>query len=293
MDGSNRPKPDISAPGVNIRSSVPGNSYQGGWSGTSMAGPHVAGLVALLISAQPSIRGQVDQIENAIEQSALHTPGRDVAVLGTQTMPTVGGALMPLLPLRVFSTELDLEESRLSPLVAPGEEITYTLTITHSSGISPTTNVVLTDTLPLGTTFVFATPPFTRIGDVIQWSFPSLEASGSRNVELTVQVNITSTESITNDDYAVRSDQVALVGGAPVVTQLEELHLLTLDKVVSAAMANPGDFITYTLAVANVHASIPPPMWCLRIPSPPVPLLFLLLPPTHLLVTSFVGISRT
>ena len=37
-----------------------------------MAGPHVAGLVALLISAQPTMRGQVDQIENAIEQNALH-----------------------------------------------------------------------------------------------------------------------------------------------------------------------------------------------------------------------------
>lgn len=34
-------KPEISAPGVNIRSSVPGGNYEGGWNGTSMAGPHV------------------------------------------------------------------------------------------------------------------------------------------------------------------------------------------------------------------------------------------------------------
>ncbi|MGV8039523.1 MAG: S8 family serine peptidase [Thermoanaerobaculaceae bacterium] len=43
VDGSNRLKPDVSAPGSNIRSSVPGGGYEGGWSGTSMAGPHVAG----------------------------------------------------------------------------------------------------------------------------------------------------------------------------------------------------------------------------------------------------------
>ncbi|MBX5476836.1 MAG: S8 family serine peptidase [Clostridia bacterium] len=61
-------KPEISAPGVNVRSSVPGGGYEGGWSGTSMATPHVTGTVALLRSANANLT--VDQIEQILESTA-------------------------------------------------------------------------------------------------------------------------------------------------------------------------------------------------------------------------------
>lgn len=68
-DGSGRMKPDIAAPGVDILSSLPGGAY-GPNSGTSMAGPHVAGAVALLWSADPSLVGDIDRTEQLLIQAA-------------------------------------------------------------------------------------------------------------------------------------------------------------------------------------------------------------------------------
>ena len=68
-DGSGRMKPDIVAPGVNILSSVPGGNYAS-YEGTSMAGPHVVGAVALLWSADPSLIGDIDRTEQLLIQTA-------------------------------------------------------------------------------------------------------------------------------------------------------------------------------------------------------------------------------
>jgi subtilisin family serine protease len=67
-------KPDIAAPGTGICSSTRNSSY-GSLSGTSMAAPHVSGAVALLLSAAPQYRGQVDTIQQFLTYGA--EPKRD------------------------------------------------------------------------------------------------------------------------------------------------------------------------------------------------------------------------
>lgn len=62
--------PDVAAPGVSINSSIPKNKYSAAFSGTSMAGPHVVGQVALILSANKELIGNVDEVSNIIKETA-------------------------------------------------------------------------------------------------------------------------------------------------------------------------------------------------------------------------------
>ncbi|TDD55350.1 peptidase [Nonomuraea terrae] len=63
-------KPNIAAPGVNVRSSTPGNSYAS-YTGTSMASPHVAATVALIWSGSPGLEGEVAATRPLLDSTAI------------------------------------------------------------------------------------------------------------------------------------------------------------------------------------------------------------------------------
>ena len=121
-------KPDVSAPGVDITSSVP--PHAGTWasfSGTSMATPHVAGAVALLLQRHPD--WTVAQVK-----SALVTTGKPVPNAAAE-LPTTreGGGLIQVpaanSPL-LFAAPADLSFGELKP----GASATRSVDLTDAGG---------------------------------------------------------------------------------------------------------------------------------------------------------------
>ncbi len=134
-------------------------------------------------------------------------------------------------------------------LVAPGQLVTYTLAVTNHLTI-PMTNVILTDTLPAGATYVSGG---TLIGDVVSWTVPNLAAGTA----LTRQFMVTTTATITNDDYRVSADGgYSATGSIAVVTQvpvpIEGLQAINssptrfgmITTLTATIMA--GNFVSYT-----------------------------------------------
>ena len=70
------PEIEVGAPGENVESTMPGGGY-GSKSGTSMATPHVTGVVALLVQQNPNIT--LTQVRQELQNGALDiaTPGFD------------------------------------------------------------------------------------------------------------------------------------------------------------------------------------------------------------------------
>lgn len=161
IDGSHRIKPDISAPGTNIRSSYNGsdNDYAS-LSGTSMATPHIAGAMALLWCAHPELRHNISASRTALNEGAFFlaykqcgTPGPPNNVVGWGRVDILSAVGSPS-PTPTASPTLTPTPTA-TPTATPS--VTPTATATATSSVTPTATVTATATASVTPT-VTATP---------------------------------------------------------------------------------------------------------------------------------------
>jgi uncharacterized repeat protein (TIGR01451 family) len=215
-----------------------------------MAAPHVAGLAALLISAQPALRGQVDDLEALISRTAVPIPGisDDCGGVPGDVFPNNVAGWGRIDALQALDGHLlYLNKTTPDVLVAAGDWITYTLQVDHLAAADDTIQVVLEDTLPENTSFVNATDPyiFDDSTSTVRWEFSSLAPFESASVQLTVQVQPDFVGEISNDQYQVSSADVPVpVTGDPVITQVISPYGLSLAPDYQEVIT-PGEGLVY------------------------------------------------
>lgn len=123
-----RLKPEITAPGVGVRSCMPGGSYSS-MSGTSMACPHVAGAVALLWSAVPGLRTRLNDTVNLLNSAA-----KPVSSTACSSSSGVPNNLYGYGTLSIDST-VALARATVAPLTAYVEQAGSTVTV-HVTNIA-------------------------------------------------------------------------------------------------------------------------------------------------------------
>ncbi len=155
--------------------------------------------------------------------------------------------------LEIAKTAMDMNDDP----VEPGDVISYTILVTNSSSI-PHTNVVVTDFLPSGTTYVSGSvniPPGSvvlPVDDLLVIHWGTLQPSDELMIQFAVTVDA-GVSYIGANVAVVSSDQQAGQSTGPVYPPGQDL--LDFDKQardLNGGALYPGDEILYTLTVVNL-----------------------------------------
>ena len=212
-------KPDVVAPGVGIYSTYPTNGYAS-LSGTSMATPHVAGVVALMWSAAPGLRGDIDDTEAILRNTTvpLTSAQQCGSVLGSSVPNnTYGYGLVDAQAAVSEALRGTMVAVPQAPLVSALGTLTFSVMLTNYQSITRT-NVVLTLTLPASTLFAHATPPAVQNGNIVSWTIAQLAPVST--VSVTLALTATQAGTITLQSYRVtyRDGMTGPLIGAPAST---------------------------------------------------------------------------
>jgi uncharacterized repeat protein (TIGR01451 family) len=197
------------------------------------------------VQVDPGTEGQ-----DVVNQAYVRCDRMDV-IGSPPATPAGGGQVEP--GLNIDKTAIDVNGS---PVVA-GDRISYTIVVTNDSTI-PHTNVVITDVIPSGTTYVdgsVTVPPgslLLPVGRTLVATMGTLAPSAGVRIEFAVTVDA-GVEQIGGNVAMVSSDQQNTKATDPVYPPGEQALGLTKGaKDVNGGPLYAGDEILYTVVVANL-----------------------------------------
>lgn len=173
---------DLGAPGVNILSTVPGSNYDGSFSGTSMASPHVVGVAGLLLANDPTLT------PNELKWRLLQSTDN----IG---IPTVtGGRLNAHAALSLPPPAVSVKITPLGPTtVSKGGTISYRIEVTNTTGVIQAAEGMVLATTPNGIEVVLMQRalnlgPFQVVSAVLNETLPVAMPSGEYHLMGRVEV---------------------------------------------------------------------------------------------------------
>ena len=179
-------KPDLGAPGGNIRSTIPVEigSY-GILSGTSMASPHVAGAVALLLEARPNT--PANAVRSLLQNYSVPHVWSGNPALGFLDLAHRQGAGMLQIADAITST-VKVEPGKLSLGESEAGPVTRTLTVRNDGPAAVTFNLSHNPALASNGTYTLS---FFNAPATATWSAPALTvpAGGTATIDVTVSPN--------------------------------------------------------------------------------------------------------
>ncbi|HKQ97256.1 MAG TPA: fibronectin type III domain-containing protein, partial [Candidatus Polarisedimenticolia bacterium] len=136
--------------------------------------------------------------------------------------------------------------------IAPGANITYTINWSNA-GSAPATGVVLTDIVPVNTSFVSATGGATQVAGTVTWTIGTLAAGGSGSAQLVVRANtgLANGTVLTNAAAGIDSVETPSIGAGTITTTVSAMPILSISKTDGPDPVAAGSNITYTLSYAN------------------------------------------
>ena len=117
-------------------------------------------------------------VVNLATTSGSPPDGPDVTDDDDATIPTISGD---------EEASVSIEKYADTTVAAPGDTVTYTLRVVNN-GVGDAHDVVVTDQLPQGTTYLSSSAPCTNAGSTVTCELGTIEAGDDREVTITVKV---------------------------------------------------------------------------------------------------------